>query len=560
MKSFNTKFSDYVSLENFILKNVIANYKNILIQIFSGLTDEDKSVKLAKNLKKLLPHSNVVGVTTAGEICLGSIYVNEIVVSFTVFDTTEVKSKMYDLSEELKVEDAIDDLVRADTKAIIIFSDGLKSNAQELIKGVYSLRPDIVIAGGRAGDNFIFEKTYVFNESGHTQNGYIIATLSGDELLVNSDYILNWTPIGKDMIVTKAEGNILYELDGIPVYDVYKKYLGEDVIDNFPKSSLEFPLIIKKEHILVARDPLLKTEDNALMFAGNFEEGDVVRFSFGDIEDIEDEAMEYFNKFKTMPAESIFIYSCAARKALMGDKVEDEINILESLAQTSGFFTYGEYFHTSHIAEILNVTTTFLALSESPSVPKRTLKKHETKEYDVVKKVLTHLIKVTTKELEHISTHDILTSLHNRAAYIKKLGLMIKSAQRYGESFGLIMLDIDHFKLMNDNYGHLVGDEVLKSLAEIFVSSVREDDLIARWGGEEFVVIAKYATVEDLEKLVKKLQKKILEYSFHPVPRVTLSFGLSVYMKGDCEDSIFKRVDNAMYTAKQNGRNRYVIG
>jgi len=560
MKSFNTKFNDYASLEEFISSYFITEYKNIFIQIFTGIIDENRSVKLAKWLKSILPHSNIIGVTTAGEICLGKIYEGSVVISFTVFNTTSVKSKMYDLSSDCKIENTINDLVTAETKAIIIFSDGLNSNAEKLVKGVYALRPEIVIAGGRAGDNFVFEKTYVFNETGYTQNGYVIASLSADELLVNSDYILNWTPIGKDMIVTKAKGNILYELDGMPIYDVYKKYLGEDVIDNFPKSSMEFPLIIKKEHILIARDPLLKTDDSALMFAGNFEEGDVVRFSFGDIEDIEDEATEYFNKFKTIPAESIFVYSCAARKSLMGDKLEDEINILESLTQTSGFFTYGEYFHTSNIAEILNVTTTFLALSESPFILERNLKSYEAKEYDVVKKVLTHLIKVTTEELEHISTHDILTSIYNRAAYIKQLGIMIKSAERYGESFGLIMLDIDRFKLINDNYGHLIGDEILKSLAKIFLESIREDDLIARWGGEEFIIIAKYATVEDLEQLVQNLQKKISQHSFHPVPRVTLSFGLSVYIKGDNEDSIFKRVDNAMYTAKQNGRNTYVFG
>jgi len=560
MKSFNTTFRDYASLEKFVSLNSIAEHKNILIQVFSGIIDEATTGELAQNIKALLPQANIVGVTTAGEIFHGKILECSIVISFSIFDSTHIKSKMYDLTTEHKIEDAVNELVTSDTKAMIIFSDGLKSNAEQLIRAVYALKPEIVIAGGRAGDNFTFDKTYVFDESAHTQNGYIIATLSGDELHVNSDYILNWTPIGKDMIVTKAKGNTLYELDGMPIYDVYKKYLGDDVIDNFPQSSMEFPLTIKKDNILVARDPLLKTDDNALMFAGNFEEGDIVRFSFGNIEDIEDEAIEYFERFKAIPAESIFIYSCAARKSLMGDKLEDEINILESLAPASGFFTYGEYFHTSNIAEILNVTTTFLALSESPLILERNLKKHEAKGYDVVKKVLTHLIKVTTKELEHISTHDILTSMYNRVAYIKKLGIMIKSAERYGETFGLVMLDIDHFKLINDNYGHFMGDNILKDLAEIFVDNVRKDDLIARWGGEEFMIIAKYATMEDLELLVQNLQKKIAEHSFYPVPRVTLSFGLSVYMEGDNEDSIFKRVDNAMYTAKQNGRNTYVIG
>ena len=140
------------------------------------------------------------------------------------------------------------------------------------------------------------------------------------------------------------------------------------------------------------------------------------------------------------------------------------------------------------------------------------------------------------------------------------VSLKIKSAQRYNESFGLILIDIDHFKLINDNYGHSVGDKVLKKLAKAFVQSVREDDLVARWGGEEFILIVNYATIKILEKLTKKLQQKIAKLSFSPVTKVTVSFGLSVYIDGDSEESLFKRVDNALYTAKNSGRDCYVIG
>ena len=477
-----------------------------------------------------------------------------------MFDSTVVKSGFYSLDENFKLEDIITDLITNDTKAIIVFSDGLKSNAEQLLKDFYALRPDVIIAGGRAGDNIFFKNTYVFDERQSSDNGCAVASLSGDTLLVNSDYILNWTPIGKDMVVTKSKENILYELDGMPIFEVYEKYLGNTVIEDFPHFSLEFPLIIKKDNVYVARDSLMRTDDNAIMYAGNFEVGDTVRFSFGNIEDITDEIYEYFDKFKKLPAESVFIYSCSTRKSLMGDRLEDEMNILESLAPTAGFFTYGEFFHTSNIAELLNVTTTFLALSESPTVKNRTLKITPPKEFDSVKKVLTHLIKVATEELEHISTHDPLTAIYNRSEYIKRLSLKIKSAERYDEHFGLILLDIDHFKLVNDNYGHVVGDKVLQKLAKTLLNNVREDDLVARWGGEEFIIIVNYATAKILEKLTKKLQKKIAEVDFNPMHKLTVSFGLSVYIEGDTEESLFKRVDDALYAAKNSGRDCYIIG
>ena len=560
MQSFNTQFKDKNSLEDFIISNSINRYKNILVQVFSGIIDERQSLDLSSYIQKLLPKANVIGTTTCGEICNGEIFDKTITISFSLFETTLVKSNFYALDKSFKLQNLFNDLIRDDTKALIIFSDGLNSNAEKLLKSIYAQRPDIVIAGGRAGDNFIFKKTYVFNEKHSSEDACVVVSLSGDELLVNSDYILNWTPIGMDMVVTKVEDNILYELDGIPVYDVYKKYLGDDVMDDFPKSTMEFPLIVKKDHIFVARDPLVKADDGGIMYAGNFENGDIVRFSFGNIEDITEETHEYFDKFKGLPAESVFVYSCAARKSLMGNKLEDEMNILESLAPTAGFFTYGEYFHTSNIIELLNVTTTFLAISESSTVKNRTLKAAPSKEYDVVKKVLTHLIKVTTQELEHVSTHDSLTSIYNRAEYLKRVCLKIKGAERYGEKFGLMLIDIDYFKLVNDNYGHVVGDKVLQELAQTLFANIREDDLVARWGGEEFIIIANYATVDILEKLAKKLQKKIAEVDFTPIHKLTVSFGLSVYIEGDNEESLFKRVDNALYTAKNNGRDCYVIG
>lgn len=560
MQSFNLQYEDKNSLEKFIKLHSIINHKSILVQIFSGIVDEEYVLDVSKSIKQLLPHANIIGSSTSGEICYGKIYDNTIVISFSVFENTVVKSKFYNLDENFKIENIMDELISDDTKALIIFSDGLKSDADKLLKSVYKLKSDIVISGGRAADNGKFKKTYVFDEKNCSEEACVIGTLSGESLIVNSDYILNWTPIGRDMVVTKADGNVLYELDGMPIFEVYRKYLGEEVSQNLPQSTMEFPLIVKKENLNVARDPIIKNKDGSLTFAGNFEIGDSVRFSFGNIDDITADISKNFDDFNKFPAESIFVYSCTARKSLLGKKLLSELNMLESLAPTVGFFTYGEYFHTSNIAELLNVTTTFLALSESSKIKKCFLKKSPIQEYDLVRRALTNLVKVTTQELEHLSTHDTLTSIHNRMEYVKRIGLKIKNAQRYNESFGLVLMDIDNFKLINDNYGHAVGDEVLKKVASVFMENLREDDFVARWGGEEFIMIINHANISGLEKLIKKLQKKIEKAIFSPVSRLTLSFGLTIYMNGDDESSLFKRVDNAMYVAKENGRNTYVVG
>ncbi|WP_297441630.1 GGDEF domain-containing protein [Sulfurimonas sp.] len=559
MKSFNIIFKDEDSLDTFIVRHSLKSAETIFIQIFSGVTSPDYFMNISRMLKEKLPQANIIGTTTSGEISDGEMLEESAVISFSIFESSRVVSKFYNFDTAFNLQDIKEDLIFDDTKAMIIFSDGLKSDAERLLKDIYKIKPEIIIAGGRATDKE-FKQTYVFSDEEFSDDGCVIATISGSNLLVNSEYILKWTSIGKEMLVTKADGTTLYELDGVPVMDVYRKYLGDDVAKNLPASCMPFPLVLNKDGVLVARDPIGVTEDNALTFAGKFSEGDRVRFSFANIEELTDNLDVYFDELKNIPAEVVYVYSCVARKALLQEKLKDEINLLESLAPTVGFFTFGEFFHSGKIAELLNVTTTFMMLSESKEVKEKKLRKSSTSEFDPLKKALTNLVKVTTKELENISTHDALTSLYNRSEYRNILEKKIKSAQRYGDKFGFIMMDIDFFKLVNDNYGHSVGDEVLKKFASILKEHVREDDFVARWGGEEFIIIANHAGDKELEKLTKKLQQEIAKTSFYPVPQLTASFGLTVYIEGDTEDSLFKRVDNALYTAKETGRNRYVIG
>ncbi len=560
MKSFNTQFENEESLKKFVESNNIFDYKNILIQIFTGIIDEKHSLKISSFVKKLLPHSHIIGTTTSGEIYKHKIHEKTTLISISVFDSTVVKSKFYKLDESFRVNNIKNDLITDNTKVLIIFSDGLKSDAEKLLKWISLLKKDVIIAGGRAADNLELKKTYIFDGETHSEDACVIASLSSDELIAYNEYLLNWTPIGKNMLVTKAKDNILYEVDNMPIISIYEKYLGQEVVDHLPLSSLEFPLIIQRHNVLIARAAVAITKDNAMSFAGNFEEGDIVRFSIGNVDDIIKNTTKYFYEYNKLPCETIFIYSCAGRKLIMGEKLEDEMSILESLGPVAGFFTNGEYFHSSNIVELLNTTTTFLTLSETTKVKNRTIKQAPIKKHDLSKKALLHLIKVTTKELEHTSSYDLLTEVHNRAEYINKIGLKLKSAKRYKEKFGLILVDIDYFKLVNDNYGHSVGDSVLKKFASILAKNVREDDFVARWGGEEFVVIANHVSIKDLEKLTKKLQKVIAKTSFTPVPKLTASFGLSIYQDSDSEETLFRRVDNAMYAAKNDGRNTYMFG
>jgi diguanylate cyclase (GGDEF)-like protein/PAS domain S-box-containing protein len=160
-----------------------------------------------------------------------------------------------------------------------------------------------------------------------------------------------------------------------------------------------------------------------------------------------------------------------------------------------------------------------------------------------------------TKQLEYMSTHDTLTNIYNREYFNKTLENKIKSASRYGHQFGLIILDIDHFKKVNDNYGHNVGDTVLIKIAQTLKYNLREDDILARWGGEEFVILLPQSDLNSTFLLAEKLRVIIETSSILHQEKITASFGVGIYANNESTISVFEKIDNALYSAKNKGRN-----
>lgn len=163
-----------------------------------------------------------------------------------------------------------------------------------------------------------------------------------------------------------------------------------------------------------------------------------------------------------------------------------------------------------------------------------------------------------TERLERLTVTDSLTGLSNRMKLHSELDREIERAKRYRLPLSLIMFDIDHFKSINDNFGHDIGDAVLVSLSRLAQSVVRKVDLLARWGGEEFMVLVPNTALNDAVLLAEKLRETFEEQYFERPSQVTASFGVSQFSAADDFDSFTKRVDEALYEAKRGGRNRVV--
>ncbi len=167
-------------------------------------------------------------------------------------------------------------------------------------------------------------------------------------------------------------------------------------------------------------------------------------------------------------------------------------------------------------------------------------------------------IETKIKELEKIAFFDKLSKLPNREHIESELDLIFQEFKRYGQSFGVLFLDIDHFKRFNDTYGHDAGDLILKTVARTLRSSSRPFDIFGRWGGEEFVGIIKNVDRQELKKIGNRY-RKLIEKSSITIENnrisITVSIGASLVKNDDSKNSIIKRADQLMYECKQKGRN-----
>ena len=193
-------------------------------------------------------------------------------------------------------------------------------------------------------------------------------------------------------------------------------------------------------------------------------------------------------------------------------------------------------------------------------------------EYEAELDVLKHQVQTLEREAaraqaevevqQRRSERDVLTKLPNREAYERRIAIELERARRYGSKFCLVVADVDYFKQVNDTYGHLAGDKVLKVLAKTMQHRLRLADFIARYGGEEFVILLPETDAKAALTLMNAICVQIRDCPFHfkskPL-KVTISIGIAQIAEGDDARTLFARADKAMYEAKQQGRDRCFV-
>ncbi|MDW7971852.1 MAG: diguanylate cyclase [Thermodesulfovibrio sp.] len=163
------------------------------------------------------------------------------------------------------------------------------------------------------------------------------------------------------------------------------------------------------------------------------------------------------------------------------------------------------------------------------------------------------------KQLYTLSISDTLTSLYNRRYQLEMLRNAKNKADRYGEPFSILMIDIDNFKSINDQYGHNMGDLVLKKVSNIFIKNVRASDIVSRWGGEEFLILLPNTQLDGALTIAERIRSQVEAINIETLPKITVSIGVTSYKISETIEKLISRADKALYEAKISGKNNVKV-
>jgi len=522
VNSYNIKYDNNKNLNTFIKNNKnLLTSKSILIQIFSGILDKRLLLEICNTILNILPNANIIGATTDGEVIENEVTTKSIIISFSTFEKTSIKTVSIepdDITQSYNIgKEVASKLTVENTKAMILFADGLHINAEELLNGVSKVSPNVIIAGGLAGDNAIFKDTYIIHQNKILNKGVVGISLNSDDLIVNNSYSFAWQTIGKTFVVNKSIKNTIYEIDGMSPVALYEKYLGKAVSKLLPGIGIEFPLIIQDEDMQLARAVLSKNDDGSLVFAGNIKEGTIVRFGVGDASTLIKDSIELSKDLAKKPSQSIFIYTCMARRHFLNQNSSDDIKYFSKIANVSGFFTYGEIYTKDSKAKILNETLTTLSLSEENTINDIEFDEIPESSSFATLQALSHLVNVSSSELDKLNENledrievEICKNEENEkklftSMKMSSLGDMIANiAHQWRQPLSVISTIASGLQLQKD-FGKINDDDIQTNMDKIIKQSNYLSEIINTFRDfiKEDYILSDIELTDDINKTLK---------------------------------------------------------
>lgn len=558
---------------------------HLLFQIFSASMDREDANRIAKTLKVFFPGADYVGCSTCGSIMNGDLCPHPYEVTCTIFESPRAKTAVsqYHLGRE-NVDEVIQKVVdfanaNAWVKAIMLYTTVWETSMSSLCDRLDGVRGDVAILGGGA-----------FNESVQSSSSYVLSSvdeaadhsivfafIGGPDFSIQTRYISGWKPLGKMMEITKAQGNILQEIEGLPAFETYRRYLKIENDETFLFNTLEFPYMIHGNGVEILRHPQQCLADGSLVMASDVESARMIRMAYGDPVTIMESVFRNVYEIRREKPDVIAIFSCAGRKSFWGDsEIGNETRAFQSIAPSAGFYTLSEFLRTGENVNQHNLTLVIASMKEAfagkaENAPEQIADEDHTKRRISTVERLANFIEEATRELEvaneqlsdmnqrlsDMAITDGMTGIYNRSEIQRRITV---ACEECAQSVALIMIDIDDFKKVNDTFGHKEGDEVIKALASLMKRKTADiaNASVGRWGGEEFMILLEGCGVEQGMRIAEDIRAEFQTIAFPMAGHKTISVGVTAHREGEDSESTVLRVDQALYTAKTGGKNQTV--
>ena len=349
--------------------------------------------------------------------------------------------------------------------------------------------------------------------------------------------------------MTRSVGNVLYELEGIPAYEVYNKYLSIKNDGNFFYNALEFPMLYEHNGVSIVRAAGASNPDGSLSMSSDIDEGSIVRLSYGEPRLIVEKIREESTKCEEFGPEVQHLFSCAARKAFWHEHEPTyEIAPLKGLAASTGFFSHGEFLREKGHMNQHNITLVIASMREGPAVRRERAKGEDIREsmttrLPLAARMATFIretsfeleqmnskLRVMNEHLQDVATTDSLTGLENRLAFDEMLSNIAMEDPEAG-NWTMVLMDVNGLKYANDTFGHQAGDTLIIAAGNVIKKAYGEQGNCFRIGGDEFAVITKTPT-DALFKQYSNMQKYIEEYNKEASYPLSIAVGESGLANG----------------------------
>lgn len=546
--------------------------QSILISIYTHWNKPETIREMIRLFCDAFPEAEIAGMTTAGGIDNGRMRLRQTVVTIQFFEKSDVHTAIYDFSQEpmedLGEKARIFCQRQKDLSALLLLMTQRYYDFEPFLTALDKLGKDIPICGGYAHTYRNEEGICVFTKDAILSRGILLVTFSGDVKVMTTS-VMGWQPLGRTMTITAIDGPlVIRSLDHKPAAYFYQKYLHST---DFGKSELLFPLVRSRHQVQLSILPLEHRSDGALQTNVFSHVGDQVQMAYGDPDQVILSSREALGHIERFAPEGMLLISCVTRRYFLKEDVNQILSAYSDFCVAPGGYVNGELIRIDGKTQATNMTLISVCFreGEAPLVA-ATRKPHAPvvlgETLSTIQRLATFVTETTKelaetqKQLSFAASHDSLSGLFNRGAMEKYLAQCIKNNTEIGMPLSAIMIDLDHFKTINDTYGHSIGDAVIRTLADLMKKHTAGRGYAGRWGGDEFLIILPGSTLETAEMLSIHMKDALLHAHVLPDDSpVSASFGVTIARPGELEQSFYKRVDNALYTSKENGKNRITI-